>query len=211
MKTKIIEIALSQYGVAETPGSKSNPVVLDYFKEAGHAWVLDDTNYAWCSAFANWVAKKAGLPYTKQLLARSWLTVGQETKKPEIGDICVFWRNNINGAEGHVSFFIREDGDNIYCLGGNQSDQVNISIYPKSRLLCYRDITKESPDITFTRTLKKGDKGDDVKLLQKVLGIAQDGDFNATVEKVVKAFQSQHGLEVDGFVGPNTQKRLINN
>lgn len=211
MKSKIIELALSQYGIKEDPTSASNKTVLDYFAESGHSWVKDDTNYAWCSAFMNWVAKKAGLPYTKNLMARSWLTVGKEVKKPEIGDICVFCRGSINASTGHVSIFIREDGDKIFCLGGNQSDQVNISIYSKSQLLCYRDITQKSPSIEFTKELKRGDKGSEVKQLQKMIGVDQDGDFGPITERVLKQFQTSHGLPATGILDKNTQKSLINN
>lgn len=57
-------------------------------------------------------------------------------------------------------------------------------------------------------TLKKGDKGDNVKLLQKALGITIDGDFGTNTEEAVKAFQKSHLLNVDGVVGPITLKAL---
>ena len=211
MKTKIIEIALGEYGIKETQGSGNTPKVLEYFAESGHGWVKDDTNYAWCSVFANYVAKMSGLKYTKNLMARSWLTVGQETKKPEIGDVCVFWRNSINGTEGHVAFYIREDGENILCLGGNQADEVNISRYPKSRLLAYMDITKESKDIKASPGLAKGSTGTQVKALQKALGVTVDGIFGPITERVLKAFQAKHGVPVTGIADKATLKALNTN
>jgi N-acetylmuramoyl-L-alanine amidase CwlA len=60
-------------------------------------------------------------------------------------------------------------------------------------------------------TLKKGSKGDEVKQLQTLLGVAQDGIFGSATESVVKNFQVSHGLAVDGIVGPNTWKALTGN
>ena len=60
-----------------------------------------------------------------------------------------------------------------------------------------------------TLLLKKGDKGENVKILQKALGgITVDGDFGAKTEAAVKAFQKSKGLTADGIVGSATQKAL---
>lgn len=76
MNGKLLQIALSQYGVAEIPGKNHNPEVLKYFTEIGHSWVKDDET-SWCSAFMNWVAMKAGAERSGKLDARSWLAVGE--------------------------------------------------------------------------------------------------------------------------------------
>ena len=57
-------------------------------------------------------------------------------------------------------------------------------------------------------TLRKGDKGDNVKALQKALGVNADGDFGPKTEEAVKAFQKSKGLAVDGIVGAQTLKAL---
>ena len=59
MNTKVVNIALSQYGIKEIPGINDNPEVLKYFNEIGFdgAKLKDET--AWCSAFANWVISKS--------------------------------------------------------------------------------------------------------------------------------------------------------
>ena len=137
---KHLDIAFSQYGVKEIVGKNHNPIVLKYFNETGHEWVKDDET-AWCSAFANWVCKKAGLEYSGALNARSWLNVGCEVEAPKLGDIAIFSRGNPNGWQGHVGFFIRETKNWVYVLGGNQANQVKISAYPKSRLLEFRRLT----------------------------------------------------------------------
>ena len=57
--------------------------------------------------------------------------------------------------------------------------------------------------------LKRGDSGEDVKLLQKALGVKVDGSFGAATDLAVKNFQGSHGLAIDGLVGPTTQKLIF--
>ena len=135
----VINIALSEYGVKEVPGEKDNPRILQYFEEIGHSWVKDEQT-AWCSAFVNWVMKKANKRISGKLNARSWLKVGVETVLPDKGDVVVLWREDPKSWKGHVAFFIRQSKDHVYLLGGNQSNAVSIVKYPKSRVLSYRKI-----------------------------------------------------------------------
>ena len=65
---------------------------------------------------------------------------------------------------------------------------------------------------TATMLLRKGDSGEDVKELQMFLiskgyscgASGADGDFGEGTYKAVCAFQRDHGLDVDGIVGPAT-------
>lgn len=135
---KAIELALTQIGIKEIVGRKDNPQVLKYFDEIGYDGKKLKDETAWCSAFANWICKKVGLPYTGKLNARSWLKVGRRVSEPKLGDIVVFWRESRSSWKGHVAFFVRETKNWVYVLGGNQNNQVKISAYPKNRLLQYR-------------------------------------------------------------------------
>jgi hypothetical protein len=56
--------------------------------------------------------------------------------------------------------------------------------------------------------LQIGSKGEDVKTLQKKLGITPDGIFGEETKKVVQAFQKAHGLVADGVVGDKTWNAL---
>ena len=59
-------------------------------------------------------------------------------------------------------------------------------------------------------TIRKGDKGQQIKVLQKLLGgLEIDGEFGPLTEKAVRAYQKAHGLEVDGIVGPKTWGKLL--
>ncbi len=135
---KLLHKALEYYGLNELPGpAENNPVILQFFKEIGHQWVKNDET-AWCSAFINYIATKCGYESSGKLNARSWLTVGWQVETPKPGDVVILWREARTSWKGHVGLFIRQDQDLVYILGGNQSNQVNIKPYRKSRVLEYR-------------------------------------------------------------------------
>ena len=135
----IIE-AFKMYGVTEVRGAKDNPRVLDLFNELGFNGndLKDETS--WCAAFVNAILKRAGMPYQRKLNARSFLQLGEQVFNPQLGDVVVFWREHPTSWKGHVGFYINETENYIYVLGGNQSNQVKISAYPKYRLLEYRRV-----------------------------------------------------------------------
>ena len=65
-----------------------------------------------------------------------------------------------------------------------------------------------------TDLLRKGDKGDDVKLLQHRLNIlgsqlAEDGIWGVKTDQAVRNYQYKAGLTVDGIVGAKTKAALI--
>lgn len=67
---------------------------------------------------------------------------------------------------------------------------------------------------TNTDLLRKGDKGDDIKLLQHRLNIlgsqlAEDGIWGVKTDQAVRNYQYKAGLTMDGIVGPKTQAALI--
>lgn len=53
-------------------------------------------------------------------------------------------------------------------------------------------------------TIQRGSSGDAVKLVQRWLGLAQDGIFGPATEAKVRWYQQMKGLTVDGIVGPKT-------
>jgi peptidoglycan hydrolase-like protein with peptidoglycan-binding domain len=59
------------------------------------------------------------------------------------------------------------------------------------------------------KPLRLGSKGDAVKLVQKVVGATQDGDYGSATERRVKAWQKSRSMFVDGVVGPVTWKAMF--
>ena len=56
---------------------------------------------------------------------------------------------------------------------------------------------------------KKGDKGQEVRRVQKTIGgLTVDGDFGPKTEQAVKDYQKSESLSADGVVGPATRGNL---
>lgn len=142
----IISVALRLYGQAEIAGAKNNPLIVSMLKRL-LSWARSD-EISWCSAFVNYVAEEAGYDTEKATAAaRSWLNVGEKVTTPRLGDVVIFWRVSKTDWRGHVAFYINEDEDYIYCLGGNQRDRVDISMYSKERLLGFRRLKKKKKNV----------------------------------------------------------------
>lgn len=147
LNQKILEVALSEYGIKEIEGDIHNSRILQYFREIGFQDIQNDET-GWGAAFANWVLSQVGQKHSSKLTARSLLTIGDEATSPLAGDLCVFWRSSPTSWKGNVGFYINEDSESIYVLGGNQNNQVQISAYPRERLLGIRRITSFTEEET---------------------------------------------------------------
>ena len=75
------------------------------------------------------------------------------------------------------------------------------------------NIVGEAPVSRVTETLRRGSKGEAVKVLQTLLNqhgyqLVIDGDFGYITEAAVKGFQRDSVLVADGIVGPKTWAKL---
>ena len=57
--------------------------------------------------------------------------------------------------------------------------------------------------------IERGDRGDDVRAVQKKVGVARDGVFGEDTERAVRAWQRKHMLAADGIVGPITYRKMF--
>ena len=137
------DIAQRFIGVKEVAGAVSNPLILAML-QLHDDWPKDDA-VPWCSAFVNWIAWLLGLPPSNSLAARSWLAVGRSVTLEDAkidSDIVVLEREGAGETGGHVGFFAgleaRDSGEVVLVLGGNQHDAVNVSAFPRSRVLGVR-------------------------------------------------------------------------
>ena len=78
------------------------------------------------------------------------------------------------------------------------------------RILKMPDDTPKEQD----NLLRKGDRGDAVKLLQHRLNLTgailqEDGEWGVQTDQAVRLYQRIASLTVDGIVGPETQRKLI--
>lgn len=64
-------------------------------------------------------------------------------------------------------------------------------------------------DLNRFHALARGETGARVRWLQRILGVAEDGDFGETTEGALVRWQAARGLTADGVVGPRTWSRLV--
>lgn len=216
---KHLEIMRSITGTVESPGEGDNPAILawpkaiaDKFPEmASYCAQYTHDAIAWCGLTVAYCMAMAGIKPVfgptdtdKFLWAQAWKKFGTPVSKPQLGDVMVF--------AGHVTLYDGQDGD-AYVLGrgGNQSDQVKVSRYPRSSVEAFcRAPGVEVIPADIHPLLKIGSTGEAVLELQKLLpGIDQDGDFGDETDAAVRAFQAAHHLDVDGEVGPDTWRALL--
>lgn len=126
-------IALSEMSldVSEVPGPGNNPRIVMYHNST-HGWAGTDDSVPWCSSFMNYCVEQAGQVGTKSQAALSWRDWGVDAMdNPREGDIAVFTRKRPGVNGGHVGFWRSEGADTVSVLGGNQSDRVKVTNYPK--------------------------------------------------------------------------------
>ncbi len=128
-----MEIARAELGTRETSAKADK-----YFEVCGAK--PDPTGTPWCAYFVGYCLEIAKYSSTKKANARSYLSWGNErTGSSQVGDIIVLWRGTKNdGITGHVGFYVREDKDFVYLIGGNQGDAVTEAKFYKSKILGIR-------------------------------------------------------------------------
>ena len=109
---------------------------------------VDPVQIEWCAAFVNSVLHQLDIPGSESvhrypLLARSFLRWGEpvELSQRQVGDVVIFPRG-WQGWQGHVGFYVGTEVVNgveyLQILGGNQSNSVNIALYPAYRAIGVR-------------------------------------------------------------------------
>lgn len=117
-------------GLAEIPGKKHNPTIVNWLKKLKAWWAEDET--PWCGTFIGHCIDAAGLPLPQHWYrAKAWADYGIKVSKTGVipfGAICV--KSRVGG--GHVFLAVAKsaDGTVIYGLGGNQGNKVSIVPFP---------------------------------------------------------------------------------
>lgn len=131
-----LKAAIGEIGVKEMNGTLHHPRIIEYHMTTTlKKREAESDETPWCASFVNWCMEQAGRKGTDSAWARSWLKFGDPLDVPRRGCIVVFSRGE---TSGHVGFFIKQIGDKILVLSGNQNNMVCEAFYPKSRLLGYR-------------------------------------------------------------------------
>ena len=119
------------------PAGSSNPRIAEYHAGTNIAGYDDKAN--WCSSFVHWTL---GAASASAAPAPRWRAAGSRgatpLDEPRAGCIAVLWRDDPQSWKGHVGFFLRDDGDDVVLLGGNQLEAVREHRYPRAQVLAYR-------------------------------------------------------------------------
>jgi uncharacterized protein (TIGR02594 family) len=209
-------------GLSEVPGQGDNEKILGMAKSIAKAYPEMASYCAqyrhdatpWCGLCVAYCMTQAGVrpvfgetDTDKFLWARAWDDPrwGDVLDEPRPGCVVVMSRQ----GGGHVTLFESATGSSYHCRGGNQSDAVNVSTYPKSSVIALMWPRAGGPVPPGPRPeLSRGDTGPAVAEVQTILGIPIDSMFGPVTEAGVKGFQAGWGLEVDGVVGPQSWEAL---
>lgn len=128
------------------------------------------------------------------------------TPKGAIESACWFWKKN--KLEKWA-----DKGDNVGLTkkinGGTIGLDDRNRRWEEALAILGGEIPASKPAPTKARTLRRGMKGDDVKRMQKAIGVTADGDFGFGTLTAVKKWQKLNGLVADGIVGPATQAKMF--
>lgn len=115
------------------------------------------------------------------------------------------------GADGHfgdetekaLRDFQRVAGIGVDGIFGPQS---------ANALDSYKRPAPTTPKVNYSRLLRLTRpymRGDDIKAVQRKVGVKVDGIYGPITERAVRDYQRRHGLTVDGIVGPQTWNRMF--
>lgn len=125
-------------GVREKVGPGNNPVIIDWASNADIDY--GDDEIPWCGLFVahcmTSTLRDEPLP-RNPLGARSWERFGAPCTE-QLGAVIVFWRERLDGWQGHVGLYAGQDNTAYHVLGGNQGDAVSITRIAKGRKLALR-------------------------------------------------------------------------
>lgn len=155
--------------------------------------------------FEKYINNPSYVPFTEQLnqnqfdaLVSFAFNLGQGNVKK----LCV--GRNINQIPSAMQKYCKAAGRTL--PGLQRRRKAEAALYNKKVEDCTGTIAvKESEDYNM-KTIKKGSKGNAVKVWQIIIGTTPDGNFGSGTENATKTWQKNHGLTADGIVGKNSWK-----
>lgn len=135
-------VSMADVGVKEAPGAANNPVVVEYYAQAGFPEIKQDS-VPWCAAWLGAKLAEIGVLPSGSLLARSYTHWGEEVQWSQArrGDIVVLERGE--PWQGHVGVWDSATTDHVTLISGNQADAVTVKAYPRSRVITIRRIIEQ--------------------------------------------------------------------
>ena len=225
MKNKIINLAIEQLGNDYTT----------YCRDMGYNYRIE-----WCACFISWLAQKleitdiipVDMSCNSQISKFKSMGVWHNDRNFQSGDIIYYDWDRLGDSRpaDHVGIVEKVSGNTLTVIEGNNGNYPNDRVrrreissgsslifgyarpkYPVTGSANVSDVNISLP------TVRKGDTGNAVKILQAFLvayeyniGISGiDGEFGFDTESAVRQFQKNSKIEVDGIVGKDTWSELL--
>ena len=226
MKNKIISLAIEQLGNDYTT----------YCKDMGYNYRIE-----WCACFISWLAEKLGITdiipvdmsCNSQISKFKSMGVWHNDRNFQSGDIIYYDWDRLGDSRpaDHVGIVEKVSGNTLTVIEGNNGNYPNDRVRRReissasSLIFGYArpkypvKSSANSSDVNISLpTVRKGDSGNAVKILQLALVAYEynigkygaDGDFGSDTESAVRQFQKNSEIEVDGIVGRDTWSKLMN-
>jgi|TARA_B000000565_G_scaffold6432_1_gene5142 putative chitinase len=130
-----------------------------------------------------------------------------------IQSACWFWdTNNLNDiADGdNVKLMTKKINGGSIGLEDRQRRYINaMEVLGMPFEVHEEDDDDEDDILDDIGVLRRGSRGDGVKLMQEALGLDADGVFGRGTERALKLWQTDNGLTPDGVAGPLTMAKLL--
>lgn len=122
-----IAVALAEVGVLEdTRAGKSTTRIEQYHAVTKAGRAVDDV--PWCASFVSFCLEQCGILSTRSKTATSYASYGIATLPSRQFAILGFGKADKDaGGSGHVGFSLGAWSGEVYLLGGNQKNGVNIA------------------------------------------------------------------------------------
>ena len=134
----------------------------------------------------------------------------------ERGDILLY---HLSGTQGHTALYAG-NRQIVHARGqsygspapGDQGSEIAVTPYSRSRWATVLRYTGGAPAADRKRyevntslpMIQYGDTGQAVRVWQVIVGCDPDGEFGYVTKGATLAFQTEHCIEIDGVVGPES-------
>ena len=171
-----------------------------------------------CQGFIKQLSSRVGITLSGGGCSSMWRTAANWEAKGPISTLpeklcCVFWQDPDDpNVMNHIGWYIGNKWM-IHCSGTVKKEKLSSRC---THWAIPKGLGGGTPMPTH-RTIRQGDRGDDVKEMQEILirkgynvgSSGADGIFGKNTKAAVMDFQRANGLTADGICGPRTWEKLL--
>ena len=199
---------------ARNPEKIANYVYMDEFRKykmgnvnAGDGWLFRGRGLKQLTGRENYTRFAATVDMTAEQAAEY-----VATPKGAVESACWFWDTNklntIADTDDVTRMTKKINGGNIGLADRQARYKKAMEVFGNPVSIT-EDAGDDDFEIEDIGVLRKGSRGEGVKMMQEALGVGADGAFGPGTERALKAWQTANGLTADGIAGPMTLEKLL--